>query len=51
MAQVSFSIRVEAIDSKLIQVIPLDFAKEMAVFLLSEEKGHGIGSIGNKRKI
>ena len=39
VAQVSFSIRVEgAIDSKLIQVIPLDFAKEMAVFLLSEGK-------------
>jgi len=34
--QVSFSIQVEgAVDSKLIQVIPLDFAKKMAAFLLS----------------
>ncbi|HHX86924.1 MAG TPA: flagellar motor switch phosphatase FliY, partial [Firmicutes bacterium] len=35
--QVSFSIKVEgAIDSKLIQIIPLDFAKNMAAFLLSD---------------
>lgn len=34
--QISFSIQVEGvIDSKLIQVIPVEFARQMAVFLLS----------------
>ncbi|NLA27320.1 MAG: flagellar motor switch phosphatase FliY [Firmicutes bacterium] len=36
VVQITFSIRVDdVIDSKLIQVIPLDFAKKMAGFLLS----------------